>query len=91
MCGAINPHDQSHNEGDSMNETVTVTWGREHFSPAQYMGFDIGPLSYTTEIREDETVEQAVTRAHKALNNVADKLFLIKRNGFIERLANLKV
>lgn len=71
-------------------ETITVTYGEEKYFPIVANGFTVGPYQYTTEIREDEAVEEAIKRAFKVLQKHADKMFTAKRNKFMERLESIK-
>lgn len=71
-------------------ETVTVVYGEEKYFPIVANGFTVGPYTYTTEIREGEAPGQAIERAFKTLQKHADKMFLAKRNKFMERLETIK-
>lgn len=68
-------------------ETITVTWGEEHYQVTKYNGFRVGPFTYTTSVRVGETPEQAIKRAWDTLDTHANKLFVAKRNGYAERWA----
>jgi hypothetical protein len=69
-----------------MADTITVVYGEEKFFPKMAQGFTLGPFSYTTEVRPNETPKEAIKRANKVLASVANTLFVAKRNTFFERL-----
>lgn len=69
---------------------VTVTWGKEYFQLIQFNGFDVGPISLTTRVREGETVGQAVARAAAALETAAQAEYQRKSRGHVARLRDLK-
>lgn len=71
-------------------DTITVTWGAEDFHPVKYNGFIVGPFTYTTTVRDGETPEQAFKRANDVINALAEKAFLKKQRGFVERLRATK-
>lgn len=73
-----------------MAETVTVTCGEEKFFPQRYNGFTVGPISYTTEVQEDETAKEAMIRANKVLVEIMDKMFIVKQRRFLQHLKSLK-
>lgn len=72
------------------DESITVVYGEEKFFPTRFQGFTVGPISYTTKVKPDETPADAFKRAHLLLHKLADKMFTKKRNAFMDRLANLK-
>lgn len=67
-------------------DTITVTWGAEDFHPVKYNGFIVGPFTYSTTVQDGETPEQAFKRASDVLKAMAEKAFLAKQRGFVERL-----
>lgn len=67
-----------------MPEQITFVYGEEHFLPHRYQGFKAGPISVTTELRPNETYEQAYERVWPQLMKLGDKMFLAKRNAYAE-------
>lgn len=67
-------------------EKIVVVYGEETFWPTRSSGFTVGPFTYTTVIQAGETPTDAFQRAHKLLHGLADKMFLVKRNAYFERL-----
>ena len=67
-------------------ESVTVTWGKEGFSPVQFHVFEVGPYTATTRLRPGETVEQAVLRVRAKLQRIADADFAEKLPAYLERV-----
>jgi len=64
----------------------SVTWGREHFAPVSYTGFDVGPFSATSHTREGESLAAAIRRLNNALEAVAISEFKLKMKSFLQRL-----
>lgn len=67
-------------------ETVTVSWGEELFSPKQFHTVKIGPFHSTTAVRQGETHAQAMARAMKELTAFAEGERVRKRASFNEAL-----
>lgn len=65
--------------------TITVTLGREVFSPVQYSTIEVGPISLTTPLAHGETPEQAYTRARSALTVIYETEFQVKLNEYLGR------
>ena len=69
-------------EGDE----ISVTVGREVFTPVKFQTFDVGPCSATVRLRKGESVRDAMLRA----SNVARSLFRAeyeeKVSGFLVRV-----
>lgn len=72
---------------DITYNTVTVTFGKETFSPIQFYSFEVGPFSATTQVLEGETLDQAVVRARIRLEAIHKEEFESKLRGHIERAA----
>lgn len=70
-------------------ETISITYAEEQFFVTRFNSFKVGPFTYTTSVYPTEKVEDAIKRAHKELHQLADKLFLIKRNAYMERLGTI--
>lgn len=60
--------------------TVTVTWGEAVVSPKQYHSYRVGPFSATVTVGDGETVEQAMERAQRALNQHATRMVRAQRD-----------
>lgn len=73
-----------------MADRVTYTWAEERYSPIQYQTFGVGPFSYTTEVREGETPEQAMDRARDFVKALAKKEYLEKCASFPARVYNAR-
>jgi hypothetical protein len=67
-----------------MATQVSVTWGEQTISPVSYNTFKIGPFSMTTEVREEETDEQAMERVYAALESFARSTYAKKLESFKE-------
>lgn len=65
---------------------VTVSWGKELYSPVKYESYEVGPFSLEVEIREGEDVEAALDRAHDFLAAYAEKVKARKRAAFAASL-----
>lgn len=64
---------------------LTIVWGKETFWPTRSQGFDVGPFTLEIDIEDDVAFGEAVRTYHKTLADVAQKIFLAKRNAFWER------
>jgi hypothetical protein len=71
--------------GEITGESITISFGKETFSPVQYHSFTFGELFYRANVREGETPEQAFERGWKFLESCAIKQFKAKRDGFWQR------
>jgi hypothetical protein len=69
-------------------DTITVTWGEEHYQVTQYNGFRLGPFTVTVTVQPGETDEAAWARANTLLDKHVETMFIAKRNGYAERWAN---
>lgn len=65
---------------------VTIVWGKETFWPSRSNGFDVGPFTLEMDIEDGTAFGEAIRMGHKTLEGVAQKIFLAKRNAFIERV-----
>lgn len=70
-------------------DSVTVTYGEEVFSPVQHNSFRLGPFSYTTALRANETPESAMGRAHEHLIAFAAIEYKRKAQEFVLKLEYL--
>jgi hypothetical protein len=68
---------------------ITVTWGREHVSPIQFCGMDIGPFSATVRLREGETPRQAFDRTMAMLDEWAQDEYRRKLPAFLARVREI--
>lgn len=73
-----------------MAETVTVTWGEEVYSPISYNTLKVGPLSYTTTVKDNETPYEAGVRAMAVVQELFAEQFQIKIDEFNTRIKQLK-
>ena len=71
-----------------MADTVSYTWGEERYSPIQYQTFGVGPFTYTTEVRDGETPEEAMDRARDFVKAEAKKSYNDKCRTFPARVRN---
>lgn len=67
-------------------ETITVTYGAQTFSPVRYNSFTVGPFSYTTIQKPDETLVQAYQRAWEYLQKIASHNYTLVRAEYYSRL-----
>jgi hypothetical protein len=67
-------------------ESFTLTWGKELFSPVQYVNFEVGPFHVNIVIRPDETQEEAIARGNLFLTSLARADFEKKSRGFLVRV-----
>lgn len=70
-------------------EQVTVTYGEEQFFVTRFNSFKVGPYTYTTTQRVGEKIEDTLKRAHTFLHAHADKMFVAKRNAYMERFSTV--
>ena len=78
---ALGPiQDDDLDEGDELSVTV----GREVFTPVKFQTFDVGPCTATVKLRKNESVRDAMLRA----SNVAHSLF---RAEYEEKVAGFLV
>lgn len=68
---------------------LTVTWGREHFQPIQFHGFDVGPFEAVVTVQAGETVEQAFGRAQARLRELAEAEWPAKLEAYLDRIRQL--
>lgn len=57
---------------------IRVSYGREHYQPFRFQGFDIGPFEMTVTVKEGETPMQAKRRAMKILEEMAEEEIRVK-------------
>lgn len=65
---------------------VSVTIGRQVFSPIQFHTFEVGPFSMTRDLRDGETAEEALRTIYLELRAFADGVYERERTAFIERM-----
>jgi hypothetical protein len=73
---------QDLDEGDAL----TVTLGKELFSPVRYHSFEVGPITVTIKVRSGEASDDAFMRAHRILDVMFEAEFDLKRKQFAERM-----
>ena len=70
----------------SVGDEVTVTAGRETYTPIRFHTFEVGPFAVTTRVRQGETGQQAFERATRFLQ----RLFVVEHEKklaqFLERV-----
>lgn len=66
--------------------TVTVTWGKELFSPKQFHTYEVGPFVATGPVLAGETLAQAHARIYAELSEFAEKERTRKRESFMRAL-----
>lgn len=71
-----------------MADTVTVTWGEEYFQPEKYNGYKVGPFTIQRELKPGQSIVEATEEIHKELEEVAQLVFMTKRNAFAGRYRN---
>lgn len=71
-------------------DVVTVTKGKEVFFPVKFNGFDVGPLSATTVIREGEDSGEAYSRARSSLEVLFRVEYELAAKEYFERLADVQ-
>lgn len=69
------------------DETITIVYGEEVYSPVTYNNYKVGPYTYTTTIRPGETFEQAFERGYNLLAAAALRSFNHKRQQFKQNYA----
>ena len=67
---------------------VTVSWGKELFSPVKYESFEVGPFSIEVEIKPGDDVEQIMADAHQRLADFAEKVRASKRATFARSITS---
>jgi hypothetical protein len=53
-------------------EEVTITWGKELYSPKQFHTYEVGPFVWATRVRNGETRAAAAARLQQELNAFAE-------------------
>jgi len=67
---------------------VTVTWGKELFSPKQFHTFEVGPFVAIVTTRPGESIAQASDRAMSELSAYAEKERERKRQSYERALSS---
>lgn len=70
------------------DDSVTVVWAEQKFSPIQYESFGVGPFYYKTTVKPGETPAQAMHRAYAVLQEFARTTYPGKRDEFFEQHAD---
>lgn len=65
---------------------LTVTWGKEGFSPIQFHTFEVGPYTASTTIRPGETMGQAAERLRRQLAGLVEAEFPRKLEEYLRRV-----
>lgn len=74
-----------------VGQKVTVGYGEEVYSVAQYNSFHVGPFTIQTVVRDGETIADALLRGHRHL---ADAVKVIRReraDAHVEELRRLGI
>lgn len=71
MAAATQSADDSLSEG----ERLTLTVGKESYSPIKYQSFEVGPFQTTIIVRAGETASQAVQRGYRVLLELQEAEF----------------
>jgi len=66
-------------------DAVEVTVGKETFFPVKFNGFDVGPVTAKTTVRDRETPEDAYVRAATAAEVMFAAQFDVKMRQYFER------
>lgn len=72
-------------DADYTGTELRVSWGKEHFQPFKYQGFDCGPFEIVVTVREGETLDDARRRASRRLERMAQEEFEEKLPQFHKR------
>lgn len=72
---------------EKMQETVTVTWGEECFSPQSFHTYKVGPFSLTVKVREGETPAAAFERANAEIATFAEKARATKAAAYMAAIS----
>jgi hypothetical protein len=66
--------------------TVTVTWGKETFTPVRFNSFDVGPFSITVARVPGEELDELRKRAQAHLERIAEEEFDRKLRAHLGRV-----
>lgn len=69
-------------------ESVTVTTGREGYSPIPYHTFEVPTVSLTTSVRAGETVADAVARVQAMLDPLNERMYAAGLSKHLDRIAD---
>lgn len=72
-------------DSETEGKSITVTLGREVFTPLAYSSFEVGPISLTADVREGETANQAYIRIRASLSIAFRTEFEVKFQDYLER------
>lgn len=72
--------------GSIAAESVTVTWGKETFTPVRFNSFDVGPFSITVARVPGEGIDELRKRAQAHLERVAEEEFDRKLRAHLGRV-----
>ena len=67
---------------ENAGDRITITYGKEIYSPVSYNTYEVGPFSIETTVRQGETYEQAFERGYNQLIAIAARAFEHKRKQF---------
>lgn len=70
-------------------DQLSITIGREKYSPTKYNTFEIGPFSATVTVRPHETGDQAAMRCYRTLLELSEAEFNIAWGRHLERLKKI--
>lgn len=70
-------------------DQFTLTSGRETFAVGERGGFDVGPVTASITVRENEHPSAAYSRARILVEQLYEAEFLLKRKNYFARLKDL--
>lgn len=71
-------------------ETVSMTWGKELFSPTRFHTYEVGPFTEQTTVRPGETVAQARERLRASLEKFAEEERVRKRDSYFRAMREME-
>ena len=70
-------------------DILTVTWGKELFSPRQFHTFEVGPFSMTVAVKPGQTRSDAFSEAYALLDLIAKEERERKRVAYMAALSSM--
>lgn len=68
---------------------ISFSWGREHYQPIQFHGFDVGPFEITTPINGEVDIVRVQAGVMDVLDGIAKREFERKRVEYLARVKDL--
>lgn len=75
--------------GETVIEKITVSHGKEVYSPVPYHTFEIGPMTVSLSLGKDDKIGDVVTKAQEFLATAASTQFTSQMNAFFLRCNQL--